>query len=843
MVRGFNSAESAAKGLNVRTVALGSAIGNLAATGIQSLTTGLIQAGKAGLQAAADFQQTQIAFTTMLGSAQKSEQFLADMRDFAAATPFELPGLLASARQLLAMGFAAKDVKPMLTSIGDAVAGLGLGDEGLSRITRALGQMNAKGKVSSEELRQLAEAGVPALKYLADGFGKTTAEMQKMVESGIVPADKGIQLLLAGMKGDFGGLMDKQSKTLTGVLSTFRDTARNALIDGILPALQPMTDALQALIPAVSALATGFGNSLGPALTEIATTAAPMIVDAFKQLGPALGEIISGVGKLLATGLGAFLATIGPIAAALAPVFNQLATVLSQQLVKIMEQIGPMLPDLAKAFADLAVALMPLIPLVVELLLAFTPLIPIFTDIVTGLTPVVSAFVDFVTNTDGVKTALVLLIGGFVGWTKVMKPAVGGLKTVIATTKAAKSFLSAYVATLRGQAIVATNAYGVAGQTAAAKINAFIAAVKAKTLALWSSIKAFVAAAAARVTDTAKLIAHTAATVASTIAQKAAALASKAWAAAQWLLNAALNANPIGLAIAAIAALVAGFVLAYKKVGWFRDAVNWLWDVIKTVFKAIWEIVSRYIGGWIAIFRTVVNGIRAFVSRVGDVVSRIYHAIADPIINLGERAFEWGRNIVTGLWDGIRSLIGSFTDNLSTFVEDHVAGTIAERLGISSPSKVTYEQGKMVGQGLADGINASKNVVSTASSGMAANAAKSLDGKKIGAKAASSYTKVWKEANDAAAKKLAAYNAKKFAHDDKRAPDAGVMASVIAGGRQSYGASRGFNIAEDHAYHKAQKIEYHFHGDIKADTPAEAARQAALAARLKTNPANRMRGD
>jgi tape measure domain-containing protein len=75
---------------------------------------------------------------------------------------------------MLAMGFSAKEVMPTLTAIGDASSGLGLGAEGLDRITRALGQMRAKGKVSAEEMLQLTEAGVPAWAILSKAIGKST---------------------------------------------------------------------------------------------------------------------------------------------------------------------------------------------------------------------------------------------------------------------------------------------------------------------------------------------------------------------------------------------------------------------------------------------------------------------------------------------------------------------------------------------------------------------------------------------------------------------------------------------------------------------------------------------
>ena len=76
---------------------------------------------------------------------------------------------------------------------------------------------------------------------------------------------------------------------------------------------------------------------------------------------------------------------------------------------------------------------------------------------------------------------------------------------------------------------------------------------------------------------------------------KLAAAASKIWAAGQWLLNAALTANPIGIVIIVIAALVAAIIIAYKKSETFRNIVQAAWRGIQTAAKATWEFLKRYV--------------------------------------------------------------------------------------------------------------------------------------------------------------------------------------------------------------------------------------------------------
>ena len=79
-----------------------------------------------------------------------AKDFLAELERFAAATPFELPGLLNASKRLLAFGFSAQQVIPILTAIGDSAAALGMGEDGINRLTTAIGQIQAKAKVSTD---------------------------------------------------------------------------------------------------------------------------------------------------------------------------------------------------------------------------------------------------------------------------------------------------------------------------------------------------------------------------------------------------------------------------------------------------------------------------------------------------------------------------------------------------------------------------------------------------------------------------------------------------------------------------------------------------------------------
>ena len=193
------------------------------AAGVGILATALGAVGLKSIKMAGDLEQTRIAFTTMLGSAQASEAFIKDLYAFAAKTPFEFEGLASASRQLLAFGFQSQQIVPMMTSIGNAISGLGGGDVEIQRVTRALGQMQAKGKVSAEEMMQLAELGIPVWQMLADSIGVSIPEAMKKAEQGGVSAATGINAILEGMNEKFPNMMEKQSESLLGIWSNFKD--------------------------------------------------------------------------------------------------------------------------------------------------------------------------------------------------------------------------------------------------------------------------------------------------------------------------------------------------------------------------------------------------------------------------------------------------------------------------------------------------------------------------------------------------------------------------------------------------------------------------------------------
>lgn len=169
-----------------------------------------------------EFQQLEVAFTTLLGNKEKADALMAEMVDLAAKTPFDLRGVASGARQLLAYGFAAKEITDTLSRLGNVAAGLGLP---LERLTYLYGTTAVQGRLYARDMLQFTSSGIPVLQELANMYGKTTEEINKMVSDGKIGFED-VRKVIENMTnegGKFYNLMQEQSKTITGLISNLGD--------------------------------------------------------------------------------------------------------------------------------------------------------------------------------------------------------------------------------------------------------------------------------------------------------------------------------------------------------------------------------------------------------------------------------------------------------------------------------------------------------------------------------------------------------------------------------------------------------------------------------------------
>lgn len=186
------------------------------------------------MQVRGQFQQTEMAFKTMLQSEEKADALMKQLIRTAAVTPFGVEDVTEGAKLLLAFNVAAEDVNKTLIGLGDVAAGMGLN---LKDLVMLYGTTIAKGKMDTMDLYQFLNRGIPIADEIAKvmGLDVTNAikEVQKQIKAGKVTSDIFIQAMqsMTAEGSKFGGLMEAQSKTITGQISNIEDAIEQMFND------------------------------------------------------------------------------------------------------------------------------------------------------------------------------------------------------------------------------------------------------------------------------------------------------------------------------------------------------------------------------------------------------------------------------------------------------------------------------------------------------------------------------------------------------------------------------------------------------------------------------------
>ena len=213
----------------------------------------------------------------------------------------------------------------------------------------------------------------------------------------------------------------------------------------------------------------------------------------------------------------------------------------------------------------------------------------------------------------------------------------------------------------------------------------------------------------------------TAKTVAMTVASKLAA-------AGQWLLNIAMNANPIGLIVTGIALLIGAFILLWNNCEGFRNFWIGMWDVIVKYFNIAkdWIIdvftqkIPNAINNMMTFFRNLPSNIWKFLLDVVNKVKNwgvdlarkgieaaqsLLNSIINTIKELPQKMLDIGKNLVQGLWNGISNMVGWIKEKIQGFGESVLNG-LKSFFGIASPSKLMRDKvGKFIAQGIGVGFS------------------------------------------------------------------------------------------------------------------------------------------
>jgi hypothetical protein len=250
--------------------------------GVGAAAAGL---GVVGAKWAADslsFQEnSMLAFETILGSKEAAKRVMDQAIAFSAATPFETKDVVENTKRLLVAGFKETEIPIVMAGVGDigALSGLEKQDQAINAFQKIM----AQGKLTGESIQMLGDAGVNVGKVY-EALGGTVAKGQAMIASGAVSSKAGITAALEVIRttlsgGELGGLMAKQSKSLTGIWSSL------------------MSRPFELLISADAGGATSGIKSFLQTVTNVLDPAGPTgkrVVGLFNVIGSAFGGMFGG---------------------------------------------------------------------------------------------------------------------------------------------------------------------------------------------------------------------------------------------------------------------------------------------------------------------------------------------------------------------------------------------------------------------------------------------------------------------------------------------------------------------------------------------------------------------
>ena len=259
------------------------------------------------------FQQLEVAFKTMLGSGEKASKLMNQLVRTAATTPFDLQSVAQGAKQLLAYGTAAEDVNDTLIKLGDIAAGLSLP---LGDLVYLYGTTVTQGRMFTQDMRQFMGRGIPMEEEIAKVMGVAEQEVAGLVTAGKVTADVFKKAIdgMAAEGGKFGGLMEAQSKTITGQISNIEDAVAmmfnkmgqqsEGVINTALSGVSYLVENYQEVGRQIGALVTAYGAYKAALITLTAIQRVNMAVlrqaALEKQLAAAQGIALSNAEALAA---------------------------------------------------------------------------------------------------------------------------------------------------------------------------------------------------------------------------------------------------------------------------------------------------------------------------------------------------------------------------------------------------------------------------------------------------------------------------------------------------------------------------------------------------------------
>lgn len=318
-----------------------------AAAGAIASVSGALGAGiVAGAKYNASIEEYQTSFEVMTGSAEKAAEVIEKLKKIGAETPFELPELADATQLLMNYGFTADEAIDRMMMLGDIAQGSA---DKMQRIATAYGQMSSAGKVQLEDIKQMIEAGFNPLQEISESTGESMESLYERISDGAVSVDE----ITASMEratsagGKYYQSMEKQSQTVSGLISTLKDNAQQLLGEVLQPISESLrTDLLPSAIDAVDGITEAFrSGGLKSAVKEAGKVVSDFVADLAKKAPDMVDVAVDFIGS--------FVSELGDHRNDLIKAAGEIAESLANGLVKLLpKEIREPVEDMVDAITD-----------------------------------------------------------------------------------------------------------------------------------------------------------------------------------------------------------------------------------------------------------------------------------------------------------------------------------------------------------------------------------------------------------------------------------------------------------------------------------------------------------
>lgn len=334
MTPAAQDAERGMGGLNVKSLALGVTLGNLASQGIQRAISGLVGLGREALAAVGSYEMLALSTSALVAkelraadatlsmedaldqAGPRAEELLGWIEQLAIASPFSSEDVSSAFKLAQTYGFTSSQAQVLTTAILNFAAATGQSGAILQQLAYPLGQIARAGKVLTQDLRQLTTAGIDVTSILKS-IGKDWSD----VSAGTIESNEFLQAFVQTLNNDFAGAAGRSATTLQGLIASLGDLKTIGLRNLAAPAVKAFEEAFtplvgkiqNGLLPALTVAGQYLGN-----FTRALIENKDAILTAFAAIGAAVGTylLITNASAIATAAIAGMTAVLTGVAAA-----------------------------------------------------------------------------------------------------------------------------------------------------------------------------------------------------------------------------------------------------------------------------------------------------------------------------------------------------------------------------------------------------------------------------------------------------------------------------------------------------------------------------------------------